>query len=268
MAKTLIAFGDLHIPDHNPVAVELLCKAVELVKPDILICLGDLLDCNQFSSYPPTFGVEETDYADDVVLACKILDRLQDSCGRLVMIEGNHEQRIARYAANDRKGKGTYTMLAPHIVLPKGRRRCRYVQMGERDFYKITPQLWVTHGWSYAKNAVGIHMDIAQGHSVIFGHTHRCDMRVFPIRATCGASVTAISGGCLCNLRPLYRSGKPVDWVNGFVQGYIGKHSHTLYPATMQDNKRIILTDGTEVATTNNGQNRKGVKESLRKGRT
>lgn len=50
----MLAFGDIHIPHQNPRAVEVFCRVAEHIKPDLIVCLGDLLDCGQFSSsiYP------------------------------------------------------------------------------------------------------------------------------------------------------------------------------------------------------------------------
>lgn len=42
-----------------------------------------------------------------------LLDRLQKVCGRLVMVEGNHEYRLDRWAAVAAEGRGAYSMLAP-----------------------------------------------------------------------------------------------------------------------------------------------------------
>jgi len=89
-SKTMLAFGDVHIPHHNPRALEVFCRAAERLRPDLIICLGDLLDCGQFSTHPPTFGVPETEYVDDLREANALLDGLQKVCGRLVMVEGNH----------------------------------------------------------------------------------------------------------------------------------------------------------------------------------
>src|SRR5512135_1425274 len=98
-AKTMLAFGDVHVPHQNPKALEVFCRVAEHLRPDLIVCLGDLLDCGQFSSHPPTYGVPESDYHDDLVCANALLDRLQAASDRLVMVEGNHEYRLDRWAA-------------------------------------------------------------------------------------------------------------------------------------------------------------------------
>ena len=42
--KTLLAFGDPHIPHQHPQAVEVFCRAAERIRPDLIVCLGDVLD--------------------------------------------------------------------------------------------------------------------------------------------------------------------------------------------------------------------------------
>jgi predicted phosphodiesterase len=173
-STTMLAFGDVHIPHQNPRAVEVFCRAAERLRPDLIVCLGDLLDCGQFSTHPPTFGVPETEYVDDLRAANTLLDRLQKVCGRLVMVEGNHEYRLDRWAAAASEGRGAYSMLAPRIQLTRGRARCTYVPYGSvggtYPHYAINRRIIAVHGWSYARNATKQHLQISQGRSVIHGH--------------------------------------------------------------------------------------------------
>jgi predicted phosphohydrolase len=78
--------------------------------------------------HPPTYGMPETDYAGDLRAANELLNRLEAVCGRLVIIEGNHEYRLDRWAAATAEGRGAYSMLAPRTQLTQGRPRCTYVR--------------------------------------------------------------------------------------------------------------------------------------------
>lgn len=180
MCKTFLAFGDVHIPHQNKVAVDIVRNVVASVKPDLVVVMGDLLDCGQFSVYPPTYGTPATDYEADLEQAKEFLDDLQKHCQRLVLIEGNHEYRLDRWAASSAEGRGAYTMLAPHIQLMKRaddgkpRTRCTYVRYGSASgrysHYKINGRIVAVHGWSYARHATKQHLQISQGMSVIHGH--------------------------------------------------------------------------------------------------
>ena len=41
-SKTLLAFGDVHIPHQNPRAVEVFCRAAERIRPDLELADGDV----------------------------------------------------------------------------------------------------------------------------------------------------------------------------------------------------------------------------------
>jgi predicted phosphodiesterase len=248
-SKTMLAFGDVHVPHQNPRAVEVFCRAAEHIKPDLIVCLGDLLDCGQFSFHPPTYGVPETDYHDDLETANALLDRVQACCDKLVMVEGNHEHRLDRWAAATAEGRGAYSMLAPRVQLTRGR-RCVYRPYGSADgrypHYRVNTRIIAVHGWSYARHATKNHLQVSQGKSVIHGHTHRADSSMIQNIWSAGKIVQARSGGCLCKPIPLYGTGRPVEWVNAFILGYLGRRNDTLYTIPIMDD-RCILPDGTEV---------------------
>jgi predicted phosphodiesterase len=248
--KTILAFGDVHVPHQHAGAVEVLCRAAERLRPDLIVCLGDLLDCGQFSVHPPTFGMPQTEYVDDLAAANALLDRLQAVCDRLVIIEGNHEYRLDRWAAGTAEGRGAYSMLAPRIRLTQGRPRCIYVRYGSADgrypHYRLNGRVIAVHGWSYARNATKQHLSISQGKSVIHGHTHRADASIVQNVWSPGKVVQARSAGCLCKTIPLYGTGRPVEWANAFILGYLGRRSDTLYTIPVLDG-RCILPDGAEV---------------------
>ena len=249
-SKTILAFGDVHVPHQNAEALEVFCLAAERIRPDMIICLGDLLDCGQFSKHPPTYGMPETDYAADLETANALLDRLQGACNRLVVVEGNHEYRLDRWAAATAEGRGAYSMLAPRIQLMRGRKRCTYVRYGTTSgkypHYAVNSRIIAVHGWSYARHATKNHLQISQGKSVLHGHTHRADTSIIQNIWSPARIIQSRSAGCLCTPIPLYGTGRPVEWVNAFILGYLGRRSDTLYTIPIMDG-RCILPDATEV---------------------
>jgi len=225
-SKTMLAFGDVHVPHQNVAALEVFCLAAERLRPDMIVCLGDLL-------------------------AGALLDRLQKACDRLVMVEGNHEYRLDRWAAATAEGRGAYSMLAPRIQLMRGRKRCTYVRYGTTSgkypHYAVNSRIIAVHGWSYARHATKNHLQISQGKSVIHGHSHRADTSIIQNIWSPARIIQARSAGCLCKPIPLYGTGRPVEWINAFILGYLGRRSDTLYTIPIMDG-RCILPDGTEVA--------------------
>lgn len=249
-SKTFVAFGDVHVPHQNDEAVEIVRRVTERLQPDLVVCLGDLLDCGQFSSHPPTHGMPDSDYLGDLRKANALLDRLQASCGRLVMVEGNHEYRLDRWAAATAEGRGAYSMLAPRSQLTKGRSNYTYVPYGSVSgrypHYALNSRVIAVHGWSYARHATKAHLQISQGKSVIHAHTHRADASIIQNIWSPGRIIQARSAGCLCKPIPLYGTGRPVEWINAFILGYLGRRSDSLYTIPILDG-RCILPDGTEV---------------------
>jgi len=249
MAKTFIALGDLHAPRHNEMAVEIATAVIEDVQPDCLVTLGDMLDCSQFSSHDPTPHELESDYASDLDYVSGLLDRWQDSCGWLAFIEGNHEFRVDRWAAKTAEGRGAYSMLAPRLQLSRDRKNFTYIPYGSANgkypHYKLNSRIRCIHGWSYAQHATKAHLRMSQGKSIIHGHTHRADMSMIQNIWQEGGFIQAVSAGCLMKPIPTYGVGSPVDWVNAFIIGYMGRSSDTIYTIPIT-NTGCVLPDGTE----------------------
>lgn len=231
----LIAFGDVHFPQQDDTAIEVFRKVVRDTRPDLVVSLGDVIDCKPFSTHAPD-AEGDTPYERELSLAATLFDYLQAHSGRLVAVEGNHEYRVTRYAARERAGKAALSLLSPRRLLSRGRGRgFRYVpydgdRPGTYAHYALSPHLVAVHGWSYAQDATRQHLRMAQGRSVIHGHTHRAD-HVMSQRVWEEGTVEAMSAGCLCRLVPTYAVGSPVTWVNGFIQGFIGarRKTHCLY---------------------------------------
>ena len=250
MARVLLAFGDVHVPHQNNLALEVMKKAASLLKPHVSISLGDLLDCGQFSVHPPTFGAPETDYEADLAHAGQLIDFIQrHTQERTILIEGNHEYRLDRWAAQHAEGRGAYSLLAPRIQLMRGRSHCTYIRYGSTEgrypHYPVNSRIVAVHGWSYAQNAARMHLRISQGRSVLFAHSHRAQVELTQNIWGSG-TIQARSAGCLCNPIPLYGTGRPVEWVNAFILGYLGGHSDTLYTIPITGNF-AILPGGEEI---------------------
>lgn len=247
---SFVAFGCVHIPHHNPIALEIVCRVIDRLKPDTVLCLGDLMDCGQFSFHPPTYELPESSYEDDLAKTQDLLDRLQASCKKLVLVEGNHEYRLNRWAAATSEGRGAYSMLAPRQVLPKNRKAFVYVPYGPDEsrypHYAVNNRIVAVHGWSYARNATKAHLDKSQGKSILHAHTHRADVCFAQSIWKTDGVLQARSVGCLCKPIPLYGTGAPVEWINAFVMGYQGRRSDTLYTIPILG-ERCILPDGQKI---------------------
>jgi len=256
MSRTVsLCFTDAHIPFHSPDAMEVIQKVAQTIKPDYSASLGDMLDCSQFSAHEPTYGMPETEYETDLEYGKTFLDGIQKHTKqRLIIVEGNHELRISRWAAKNKEGRAVFNMLAPHVQLMKTakgqpRTKATYIKYGSVDgkypHYKLNSRIALVHGWSYSQNTTNVTLGKSQGVSVIFGHCHRMESRL--VQNVWGEGVVQCHAiGCLCQKIPLYGTGTPVEWTNGFCIGYHGSHSDTIYPITIVKGS-CVLPDGREI---------------------
>jgi UDP-2,3-diacylglucosamine pyrophosphatase LpxH len=247
----VMVLPDLHVPFHDEKALACVLAAYRQLRPQKVVVLGDWLDCEAFSSHGVSSMAELRAYRflDDEVHPCnRILDQLQRFNNDLVFIEGNHEFRIERWAATmgAKLGPDLYKLVSPRRLLGEGRKKFTWVPYNEPlSHYKITPDLWALHGWSFAKSAARVHQSKAVSVSVVHGHTHRMQMESRRDPSN-GRILKAWSPGCLSKLQPLYRMQHPTEWVHGFSLIYVGQKSWTEYTITIENGK-CVLPDGKEI---------------------
>lgn len=255
-SKLWFVWPDTHFPEQDDEAVECAYRAHEILKPDNTILLGDMMDCEIFSTFtrrkmPDTVGYDFQEKEVDPLNA--LLDDLQHNTKQhTFFLEGNHEERIERWAANNGQvAQALFGVINPNKLIATGRRNFTMipytVPTGDRKGYvNIAKDLVAVHGWSWAKNAAQIHLDASRTKSVVFGHTHRHQVASSRDPWT-GKPIKAFSPGCLCKLNPLYSAGgAPKDWTHGFGVIYVGRHSWTEYNISIH-NGSCVLPDGTEI---------------------
>ena len=256
--KACVILPDTHFPVHDPVALEVALRAIEVIKPARVIHLGDLLDCEVFSAHGRRSVDEvraESYLRKEIEPAREMITRILKSSNYFHLIMGNHENRVERLCANmGPLGEQLYEMIAPELTLlagfPKG--KVGYTPYSDSkcptQFYKVAKDLIAVHGWSYAKQAARAHLDAARSKSVIYGHSHRQDSTSTRDPFT-NKVLKAMNFGTLSKLQPTYlHGGKPSEWTHGFGLIYHGldKRDWTDYSIAIRNGK-CVLPDGTEV---------------------
>lgn len=268
-AKIHVVLPDLHygLNDDDPGRHRAINAANEAVNYladhssiESVVILGDWLEGAACSSHGPSSvrdALQRGYFETEIEPARQSLDAISTVCKNLVFIEGNHENRILRWATQQivRGPLGDVVKsLAPRELLSrtqKGveRRRFKWVDYtGPLPHHKITPDLWAIHGWSYAKNAAAVHLATARSVSIIHGHTHR-RQEVSGRDPTNGRLLFGMSPGCLCTLEPDYRSHSPTDWQHGFAiiyQSALDPLNWTHYLVSIKDGY-CVLPDGKEI---------------------
>lgn len=263
-ADLWLVLPDIHFPDHDPEALEVAKAALRLLQPEYTLLLGDVLDCGVFSSHAKKTIVEAdtSDYKVLEVDPCNaLLDEIQQNTSKFThFLEGNHENRIERWAANNgRVGESIYPFISPRATVGKGRKdfamvpyvvptgaRMGFVQIVKPSAKMRTGGLVAVHGWSHAKHCARIHLETSRSQSIVHGHVHRQQLDSARDPWT-GQPIKAWSPGTLSDLQPFYaHGGKPSEWTHGFSLVYVGKESWTSYMVTIAHG-RAVLPDGKEV---------------------
>lgn len=176
MSRALV-LADVHIPHHNQEALEIALRYGRKIQPDLIILLGDMLDCYQISSYskdPSMPGMVE-----EFKQGRAFLHRLRKMFpkARIVYCLGNHEARLEKYIF-DHAGKiaGLVGDLMEHHLGTK--ELCIEVK---RDPWMLG-KLCVLHGQQLnGRGGVNIPDTLYRqlGVSAICGHFHRSQTKIF-----------------------------------------------------------------------------------------
>lgn len=228
MGKTHIFFTDVHCSPGRPNDhAVLLGKLINDVKPDVLICGGDLYDMESLCTYDKgTRGAVGRNYSADCDAGKDFNERLLDTIRkrkrkmpRRVFLIGNHEQRIDRALDVDHHLVGTigyedldlfryynevvgYEGQTPGIIEIDGILYAHYFVSGAmgRPIHSVHQAAAML-----AKNMK----------SSICGHTHVLD---YSRRSTIdGKPLSAISGGCFVNYEMDWPGYQQSQWWRGVV---------------------------------------------------
>lgn len=96
----VIAVPDLHFPFAHADALSLLYSKLEIEKPDVVVQMGDALDCFSFSRFPGTKNIMTP--KEEISQGLAQLDAFWETVGKLCkkakkyQIFGNHEERIPK----------------------------------------------------------------------------------------------------------------------------------------------------------------------------
>ena len=274
-AKRVMVLPDLHVPHHDPAALACALATARVWDPDVVVVLGDWLDAALFSAHAKISLAEDCAHGfltAEVGPVNAILDELQ-SRGRgkrgreLVYLEGNHEQRIERWAANagGKLGADLYKLASPQRLIsrrvdaeghsqgPRARFSwIPYIGEGAYSHYQIAPgsaeisPLLAIHGWSWGANFAAANMSRARNVSIVCGHTHRAQSVTGRDPLT-RCTIKSWSPGCLAQLVMPYAANAPNDATHGLSLVYVGATSWTDYTIEITNAGRAILPDGTEV---------------------
>ena len=207
-----IVFNDVHVPEHDRKAWNLLLAVIRNVQPDIVTCLGDMLDCYTISKFQQD-PARKYRLSHEIAIARTMLAEVEGAAphSQLIFHGGNHEDRLRKYVWGCCPNLASLPELSWPILLHLDPERWTYIPY-ETPF-KIGP-LWHHHGDIIRqKSGYTAHALMEKvGGNAICGHTHRL---AHIHRTTWTGHCGAWENGCLCKLKANYVTGTP-DWQQGF----------------------------------------------------
>lgn len=212
---------DIHLPYHDLTSLQAAIDYGKKRGVDCIILNGDTLDCYSASDFckDPNFW----DSAQEQTQGVQFLEYLREKFPKTQIIfkEGNHEERLWRYAAvktpslcNCVQIDGKTPMVGLAGFLPFERLGVALVD--NKQPIQVCDKLYILHGHEFptpmtspVNPARGLFMQAKA--NACAGHLHQTSAHT---EAGLGAPISCFSFGALCHMRPRYR---PLNkWNTGF----------------------------------------------------
>lgn len=218
-SKVVAIVSDIHFDQHDTVAWRAFRKWHKDTKPDTLVILGDFVDFGMLSHY-----VQESkaplNAVPQIKMFVKEANELKKECERLIVMEGNHDERWLKYIA------GALPYVIKDALGLTLKDQCRYqglshdvewVREGIGMSGLKVGQFLLRHGhrqsgrFGGGKHLAANKIMKSMGQCEVFGHHHRAQM----FCQTAGdRTAIAISNPCMTREHD-YAVG--ADWQRGFT---------------------------------------------------
>ena len=250
--KRAIATPDKHFPLADMPAINALCKAIEIVKPDIYVDLGDVGEWEAFSHWkwkrkkapPLEFLIKDFDKDVKAVNAgMDIIDEALDKsgCGKKYITEGNHDDwlnlAVEKYPYIPQYKFANAVNLADrgYTYYPFG----KHLKIGKLYFY---------HGHQYGGQYHTSNHLRKLGCNVMYGHWH--DLQQMSATHMDGPK-SAWSIGCLKNMKASaneWLSNRRINWAHAFaIIDFYGRGNFTVDVVQIIDGRCCVwgeMVDG------------------------
>lgn len=210
-SERILVLSDIHIPFHDPKAVQAAVSAGDKFSPDCILLNGDVCDFHSISRFDknPT----KSKLLKEISLTRQFLGWLRQKFpkARLIYKFGNHDEWFDKYLW--RKAPELFELQEvrlPHLLTEK---RSNEPEIGGVEF--LTNQekvqvgkLDILHGHELGKGSIAPPVNPARGfflktmECTLAGHLHRASQH--DERSSKGKLISCWSTGCLCGLYPDY----------------------------------------------------------------
>jgi predicted phosphohydrolase len=232
-----IATFDWHYPLHDRACLNIVVKAIEMIRPDHFVFGGDQLnlDCISHHNKGKIKLLENRRISKDFVgFQEEIMDRIEKvlprGCKKYFMI-GNHEYWIDRLIEDNPQLEGLMEVennldLSKYEIVPFN----NILRIGEMTFI---------HGIYVNKYHAEKHLRIYQK-MLFYGHLHTNQVYT-SIAPTTSLPKQAVGVGCLCNRNAEYMRNRPNDWLHQFLIWYMFSDGTFVYQTPIIINGKTVV---------------------------
>jgi hypothetical protein len=164
-----IIVSDLHAPFHDVRGWAVCLAAIEALKPERVVVIGDAADCYAVSNFDKS-PQRLTRLVDELEGFGQEMRRLRKAAGEacsVVYCQGNHEHRIDKLLT---KIAALHGITSAKDLVEKYLPSCEWVSY--RSVKRVGKVVY-THDMDFAGVYAAQHTLVATGTNVVFGHTHR-----------------------------------------------------------------------------------------------
>jgi predicted phosphodiesterase len=217
--RRVLLWPDTHLPFQDDRAVALAFKVLDHVRPDLLITLGDIIDCAGFSRFATNTLDSRTHFQTelDTWEALATLMQAKTPNAERIYVIGNHEARIAKWLYGQ---PHLATMRAMNLGSSLSLANFGFNPEAREEVSLASGALTVTHGTRLGGSFAGLaaRMEMATyGTSGVSGHTHR--LCKYLQRDKAGLRVWIEAGHLALN--PPHYAPKTQNWQQGVVIGEV-----------------------------------------------
>ena len=217
--KRGIIIPDQHFPLHDQNAVDVVLKAIKIIKPDTFINLGDVGEWSSVSSWKykkikrpplefqlPLIDEEIEKVNDGIDQFDRVLDKIK--CKNRYILSGNHDEWLDYFVER-----------YPYMKDYTFRKACRWDERGYKYYGYNHPvklgKATFIHGAYATVYHAKKHLE-AYGENIIYGHTHDVQRHTL---TKLGGTIGAWSMGCLKDMsreQNRWLRGRLHNWQHAF----------------------------------------------------
>ena len=211
-----VVIPDQHAPIHDRKAVKVVLQALEMIKPDIFINLGDVGEWSSVSNHrykrrkrpPLEYQLPEID--KEVNQVNKLIDEFDSvldsiGCTNRHILAGNHDEWLDSFVEEN-----------PYVEQYSFRNACKWDERGYeyRSYNEVLTigKLSFVHGAYTGINHTRQHI-LSYGTNLMYGHTH--DVSRYSATRLLDGNISAWSMGCLKDM-----SAEKNKWLKGRLHNW------------------------------------------------